>query len=517
MRILIADPMRTGTGLLGCALSRVYELRRLGPADTPGRGDAIGVLDWIAGGGFPDGSILQHHSAYSQEFVDALDDVPTHVLAIVRDPYEAFVDQYNQAQSQTEREGRAQRSRQRRSDVMSGKPIDHPDVIGFLGRDLRETLVKVDEWRRSGRATMLRYEDLRVDPAGAIRSLVERFGAVDPARVDLVVSACRAEEERRLARVLRKRGADAAEQRTVADLGDTHLEAFRARYAELVADLGYELREPAGGFAAELEADPEAADDPPEGVDESLIPPLERMRFRYARKGGRENFVKVGDAMVRRFAEIGGLRPDHRVLDVGSGVGRMALALTRYLEPGASYEGFDVDGEGIAWCQENVTPRFPNFRFQVADVYNKHYHPRGSQPASAYRFPFDAAAFDFVFLTSVFTHLLPDDLENYLREISRVLAPGGRCFITMFLLNEQSLAAIEGGQSVRRFPYDKGIYRVEHEEFPERAIAYDEAYARRTFAASGLTIVEPIHLQGWSRRQLSGEGQQDYIVAAKHG
>ena len=81
--------------------------------------------------------------------------------------------------------------------------------------------------------------------------------------------------------------------------------------------------------------------------------------------------------------------------------------------------------KGIAWCQENITPKHPNFRFQVADIRNKEYNSGERFAASEYEFPYEDASFDFVLLTSVFTHLLPNEVENYLSEIQRVLAPGG--------------------------------------------------------------------------------------------
>ena len=36
------------------------------------------------------------------------------------------------------------------------------------------------------------------------------------------------------------------------------------------------------------------------------------------------------------------LSPDHRVLDIGCGTGRMAIPLTSFLSKKGSYEGFDI-------------------------------------------------------------------------------------------------------------------------------------------------------------------------------
>src|SRR5579875_325230 len=152
---------------------------------------------------------------------------------------------------------------------------------------------------------------------------------------------------------------------------------------------------------------------------------------------GDGDFEKTGEEFLAYFVKLGGLQPHHRVLEVGCGIGRMARPLTRFLTAG-TYDGVDIVPKGIRWCQRNITPRYPNFRFHLADVYNKEYNRRGRYRASEYRFPFAANQFDFVFLTSVFTHMLAPDMKNYMREIGRVLRPGGVSLMTLFLLNGQS-------------------------------------------------------------------------------
>ena len=112
----------------------------------------------------------------------------------------------------------------------------------------------------------------------------------------------------------------------------------------------------------------------------------------------------------------------------------MAVPLLEFLEPDVRYEGFDVVEEGIKWCRREITPRHPNFKFQLADLYNGRYNPHGTVHAAEYRFPYNHSSFDFAISTSVFTHLGPAEVENYLREAFRVLRPGGRLFGTWFLL-----------------------------------------------------------------------------------
>jgi SAM-dependent methyltransferase len=244
---------------------------------------------------------------------------------------------------------------------------------------------------------------------------------------------------------------------------------------------------------------------------DALIPP-ESMVFT-----GSPDFKVVGNEFFKYFVTLAGLQPHHRVLDVGCGLGRMALPLTQYLTDDGGYEGFDIVPAGIDWCREKITPLFPNFRFQLADIYNKYYNPTGRYQSAQYRFPYPDRAFDFVFLASVFTHMLPAEVENYLAEIARVMKRGGRCLISMFLLNEESLRLIKAQKSHQNFQFELGARcRVTSQEVPEASISYDEAYALDLFSRNGLAVESPIHYGVWCGRP-SWLSYQDIVVATKTG
>lgn len=253
-----------------------------------------------------------------------------------------------------------------------------------------------------------------------------------------------------------------------------------------------------------------APDDLLPGVAD-LVPPAE-LDF-----VGGVDFVRVGRHFFDLFVGRGGLRPTDRVLDVGCGIGRMAIPLTDYLTPPGRYDGFDVVPAGIDWCWRKITPRFPHFRFALADVRNDLYNPVGGAPASEYRFPYPDGSFDFVFLTSVFTHLMPADLDNYLRECARVLDAGGRLFGTFFLLNPESERLIAAGQSTRPFARAAAGCRYESDEHPEFAVGYEEDAVRRRLDALGLRVREPIGYGNWSGRQTDYVSYQDIVVAEKVG
>src|SRR5689334_8909675 len=138
-----------------------------------------------------------------------------------------------------------------------------------------------------------------------------------------------------------------------------------------------------------------------------LFPPMS-MIF----TGSVDDFALSGSNLVNNLVDLECLRPDSKVLDVGSGMGRLAVALLNYRSHEGSYEGLEIVPSGVRWCTENITARYPNCRFTLADIYNNEYNPTGRLAASRYRFPYDDDTFDLVVLASVFTHMLPEDMRN---------------------------------------------------------------------------------------------------------
>ncbi|GAB1451446.1 class I SAM-dependent methyltransferase [Draconibacterium sp.] len=152
------------------------------------------------------------------------------------------------------------------------------------------------------------------------------------------------------------------------------------------------------------------------------------------------------------------LQPNEYVLDVGSGIGRTAIALTQYLSSDGKYEGFDVVKKGVNWCNSKISKNFKNFYFKYIPLRNDLYNSVG-QKASDFVFPYNDETFDKVFLFSVFTHMQINEIKNYLHEIDRVLKQGGMCLITIFTYTSKNEEYISNRSSFN-FPIKRNGYRL---------------------------------------------------------
>jgi SAM-dependent methyltransferase len=219
---------------------------------------------------------------------------------------------------------------------------------------------------------------------------------------------------------------------------------------------------------------------------DTLLPPA-HLRIYYYGTADPAAFARAR-ASARTEVLSHGLAPHHRVLDVGSGIGNLALGLTDFLA--TTYDGLEIHPEAVAWCQRAITPRHPAFRFHRADVLNRAYNPAGTMAAASYRFPFENRAFDFVALGSVFTHMLPDEVAQYLREIAPVLDPAGVAVISWFLLDEESRANVDAGRSFMSFRvrHASGVCRLHDAAVPEAVVAFEEAFVLHAIAAAGLRV-----------------------------
>jgi ubiquinone/menaquinone biosynthesis C-methylase UbiE len=232
--------------------------------------------------------------------------------------------------------------------------------------------------------------------------------------------------------------------------------------------------------------------------DDPLIPPLRLRRI----IGQTDNYTMNRVTQLKIYC---GLKPTDSILDVGCGCGSLAYSLIRYHYFQGKYEGFDIIKEFTDWLRQNITPKYPNFHFKHANVYSASYNYTAKILPSKYKFPHPDNTFDIALVGSVFSHMLPADLENYLSEIARVLKPNGKCLASYFLLTPLRPKELRDDEIRSRFIDSGKGYSTTNMEYPEDAVAYDQKYILSQYKKLGLALVQPV---------VYGE-LQDLVVAKK--
>ncbi|MDN3724039.1 methyltransferase domain-containing protein [Aequorivita sp. SDUM287046] len=182
-----------------------------------------------------------------------------------------------------------------------------------------------------------------------------------------------------------------------------------------------------------------------------------------------EDYLKQGQHQVNMLKEYAKLQPGHAILDIGSGIGRTAIALTDYINESGSYEGFDVVERGVQWCNSRIHKEYPNFNFQYVPLFNDLYNT-AKLKATEFIFPYADNSIDVAFSFSVFTHMQIEEIQHYFNQIHRILKPGGVCLSTFFLYDDTSEELISGNKSFS-FPMKKENYRLMNDSVKSGNIA----------------------------------------------
>lgn len=220
---------------------------------------------------------------------------------------------------------------------------------------------------------------------------------------------------------------------------------------------------------------------------------------------GGGDYRAAGEAVLHMLRARAGLRPDHSVLDIGCGTGRVATPLASFLTPQGRYVGFDVSRRAVQGCVRRFAASRPDFRFVHADLRNAEYNASGAAAESAYRFPADDGSVDVATATSVFSHMRLPAVAAYLAEGARVLAPDGRLLFTAYAVSPVRPAP---GLS----PFGAGSHVLDLKS-PERMIAHDSSAIDAALTAARLRLVG--RETGRWRAGASYDGLQDLFVAAR--
>jgi len=229
--------------------------------------------------------------------------------------------------------------------------------------------------------------------------------------------------------------------------------------------------------------------------------------------GGAETWQGISAAHLAAYERYCPIRTGHDVLEVGCGVGRDAIPLTRVVGATGSYLGVDVSGPSIAWCQEHITAQHPNFDFAHLDIRSEFYNPHGAQVGHEIALPVASSSVDRIILQSVFTHMFEPDITHFLREFRRVLRRHGRVFASFFVLGEESMRLAAATPDVLKFAHVHGDgCRVNDLGYAEAAVGYTPDALGRMVRRGGFTFDQPVHLGSWCGRAGVVDGQDIAIL-----
>lgn len=180
------------------------------------------------------------------------------------------------------------------------------------------------------------------------------------------------------------------------------------------------------------------------------------------------------------------LKTGHSLWDLGCGCGMLELALEDMGWTG-SLVGTDIHKPSIEWATRHIGVRIPDHKFIHSDIYNAAYWRNGRMNAQTWLEAFPERDFDVVIAKSFFTHVLPEELNLYLKSIADRMKVGGKALLTFFILTEeQKRLAKEGKNHFSFHPYaEDGCCAVRRPSAPTAAVAYEQQYLMTCFRDAG--------------------------------
>ena len=235
--------------------------------------------------------------------------------------------------------------------------------------------------------------------------------------------------------------------------------------------------------------------------------------------GGPDTFEAISEAHIQNLQKHIGINPDASIVEIGCGIGRDAIPLSKLLSSNGRYLGIDIIKPSIDWCAENISSRHKNFKFIHFDVKDQLHNPAGTEKTTSIHIPVDNHSVDLVILQSVFTHMFREDILHYMKEFRRILKQDGKIYATVFIVNNEILC------TARRTNLTKFNLRFMHEwepgclindpAAPAGAVAYTANFFESIVRSANLKLLRPYLKGSWSGYYENPDDGQDVAIIGR--
>lgn len=159
----------------------------------------------------------------------------------------------------------------------------------------------------------------------------------------------------------------------------------------------------------------------------------------------KEHYISAGKYKVKLLQDFG-LKETDTILDVGCGTGILVEHLRNYLKSTKNYVGVDIASQGIEFCKKH----YPDFEFHTC---------------SFTKIPNLGRKFDVICLFSVFTHLYPNEIVEYLLDMKHYLNTDG--YIVADIIKNSNLFNYTGTKNRVEYNEDYFIQLIKSAGFSE--------------------------------------------------
>jgi hypothetical protein len=230
LRVLLAGAPKTGNMWLKHLLSTAYDLPMF---DLSGK---VFPVDYPTRRRF----VSHEHLKPTPQVLEWGENLGVHFITMIRHPADMFLSLYHYMNTFVAQQGVVAKSP---CQSMIGETLDSPKTLEYLRSGFRAEYFDLStQWIHSGRALVVRYENLHLDPEGVLLKLSAPLGELPVDQIRKAIDLCRFESLKSVATgPMRSHYRQGRMGSWKSELPSEHRELMKKLYSDEIAFLGYSL------------------------------------------------------------------------------------------------------------------------------------------------------------------------------------------------------------------------------------------------------------------------------------